>query len=545
MVNRIKQRLDDNTPFERGEIAELLDAYYDQQALIEIGKNLIVERDKDTLLRLILATSQRITGADAGTIMLVEREAGQLALKFAYAHNDSLQVDYEQFSMPLDRTSLAGWVALEGKLLNIRDVYNLPLDVPFHFNKDFDQRNGYRTKSMLVVPLKNNDQKIIGVLQLINSKEDPGWPDSIVSAEVKLRAPEDFTTKVYPFDDRYESLMEAVANQASIALENARMLEHIRYQFDAFVRASVFAIESRDPSTRGHSERVAKLAVALARAVNACPTGPYGNLTFRDIELKELEYAGLLHDFGKVYIDSNIYLKAKKLYPRDYEYLMLRLSYLRRTIELGYKELAEQAKHKSALKSEQSILQATVMEAMQLINLLNEPTSTDIDIDREIERLKQTSFPDFITDEEGRIIELITEKEAESLRIRRGSLTDEERQTIQNHVVYSWEFLTKIPWPDEFLRIPDYCKDHHEMLDGSGYPDGKTGDQIAVQSRILSICDIYDALSASDRPYKKALPRAVCMDIVQQEADSGKLDKELVRLFMAAEVYTCCEQKAN
>ena len=202
MVNRIKQRLDDNTPFERGEIAELLDAYYDQQALIEIGKNLIVERDKDTLLRLILATSQRITGADAGTIMLVEREAGQLALKFAYAHNDSLQVDYEQFSMPLDRTSLAGWVALEGKLLNIRDVYNLPLDVPFHFNKDFDQRNGYRTKSMLVVPLKNNDQKIIGVLQLINSKEDPGWPDSIVSAEVKLRAPEDFTTKVYPFDDR-------------------------------------------------------------------------------------------------------------------------------------------------------------------------------------------------------------------------------------------------------------------------------------------------------------------------------------------------------
>jgi HD-GYP domain-containing protein (c-di-GMP phosphodiesterase class II) len=540
VIEEVEKKLSTGQPFERSEIAELIDAYHDQQALIDIGKNLIVERDKDTLLRLILATSQRITGADAGTIMLVEREGGQARLKFEYAHTSSISVNYEQFRMPLDRSSLAGYVALEGTLLNIPDVYNLPSDVPYRFKRDFDIKNGYRSRSMLVVPLKNNDQKIIGVIQLINSKEDPAWPDSRESASVMLKTPEDFETKVFAFDQRYEPLMEAVANQASIAIENARMLEHIRSQFEAFVRASVFAVESRDPSTRGHSERVARMAVALARAVNKTGSGFYADLLFTETEIRELEYAGLLHDFGKVYIDPNIYLKAKKLYPRDYDFLMLRLQYLKRTIELGYKELEENSRHFASLKSEKSILNATVMEAMQLINILNEPTATDLDIDAEIERLKKTTFPDFITDEHGKVIELITLQEAECLRIRRGSLTAGERKIIQDHVLYSYDFLTKIPWPDEYVRIPDYCRDHHEMLDGSGYPDGKRAEEIPVQARILSICDIFDALSASDRPYKKALPMEVCNNIVQQEADSGKLDVQLVSIFLEHKVYLQC-----
>lgn len=540
MIERVQKKLEQGHPFERGEIAELVDAYHDQQALIEIGKNLIVERDKDTLLRLILATSQRITGADAGTIMLVEREGSQAWLKFEYAHTSSISVDYEQFRMPLDRSSLAGYVALEGTLLNIADVYELPDDVPYRFKRDFDLKNGYRSRSMLVVPLKNNDQKIIGVIQLINSKENPGWPDSRESARVLLKSAEDFQSKVFPFNPRYEPLMEAVANQASIAIENARMLEHIRSQFEAFVRASVFAVESRDPSTRGHSERVARMAVALARAVNKTEAGAYADTRFSETEIRELEYAGLLHDFGKVYIDPNIYLKAKKLYPRDYDFLMLRLQYLKRSIELGYRELEQKSRHVASLKSEKSILDATVMEAMQLINILNEPTATDIDIDAEIERLKKTTFPDFITDEHGKVIELITRQEAECLRIRRGSLTENERKIIQDHVLYSYDFLTKIPWPDEFVKIPAYCRDHHEMLNGSGYPDGKHGSDIAVQSRILSICDIFDALSASDRPYKKALPMEVCNSIVQQEADNGKLDVDLVAIFLEHRVYLNC-----
>ncbi|MBU0937173.1 MAG: GAF domain-containing protein [Spirochaetes bacterium] len=547
MIEQVERKLQANIAFDRGEIAELVDAYHDQQALIEIGKNLIVERDKDTLLRLILTTAQRITGADAGTIMLVEKHAGENCLRFEYAHTSSINTSYEKFLMPLDRSSISGYVALEGCLLNIEDVYELPDDVPYRFKKDFDNKYGYRTKSMLVVPLKNNNQKIIGVIQLINSKEDPAWPDSRESNQVLLKTPEDFMTKVYPFDKRYEPLMEAVANQASIALENARMLEHIRFQFDAFVRASVFAIESRDPSTRGHSERVARMAVALAKGISICADGPYAGMNFSETALRELEYAGLLHDFGKVYIDPNIYLKAKKLYPRDYDFLMLRLQYLKRTIELGYKELSEKSRHAQVLKSEKTILDATVMEAMQLINILNEPTATDLDIDREIERLQKASFPEFITDEHGQLIELLTKKEAECLRIRRGSLTDAERKIIQDHVVYSWEFLTKIPWPEEFISIPDYCRDHHEMLDGSGYPDGKKGDSIPLQARILSVCDIYDALSASDRPYKKALPKELCIKIVQQEADAGKLDAELVRIFMEHEVYLHCyvDQDSN
>lgn len=537
MIEKIAEKLSAHVKLEDTEIAELIDAYRDQQALIDIGKSLIEERDTDLLLRVILSTSERITGADAGSIFLVERNDAGTFLRFAYSHTHSINVDYEEFRMPVDHTSIAGWVSLEGEILNIPDVYQIEADKPYRFKNFFDKTHGYRTKSMLALPMRKNDGQIIGVIQLINSKEDPDYPDADISATITLSCYEDYETKVVPFNKRYESLMEAVANQAAIALENSRMIEQIRKQFDAFVRASVFAVESRDPSTKGHSLRVASTAVALAKAVSTVNLGAYGHISFSETELKELEYAGLLHDFGKVYIDPNIFLKAKKLYPQEFNYLMLRIKYLKRTIELGYQRLEQESKHTKSIASEHRLSLATILEASRLVSLLNEPAATTQDIEADIQRLQHSAFPEFAIDEDGKPIPLITDSEAESLRIRKGSLTEAERKLIQEHVVHTWEFVSKIPWPPEFANIPDYCRDHHEMLDGSGYPRGLRGEQICLHARILAVCDIYDALSASDRPYKKALPLTICAKILNEEATAGRLDAELVKIFLESKAY--------
>lgn len=537
MIEEIQKKFSTHEKLDDRDISELIDAYRDQQALIDIGKNLIEERDTDVLLRIILSTSERITGADAGSIFLVEHAEEGTFLRFAYSHTHSINVDYAEFKMPVDHMSIAGWVSLEGQILNIPDVYEIDQDKPYQFKRFFDKTHGYRTKSMLAVPMRRHNGDIIGVIQLINSKEDSDYPDSESSSGIKLSSPEDYEKKVRPFNKRYESLMEAIANQAAIALENSRMIEQIRKQFEAFVRASVFAVESRDPSTKGHSVRVAGTAVALARAINKVDRGRYGHITFAETELKELEYAGLLHDFGKVYIDPHIFLKAKKLYPQEFDYLMLRLGYLRQTIELGYQRLERESKHVKSIASEHRLNLTTIMEATRLVSLLNEPSAMSQDIDADIQRLQHSPFPDFAIFDDGKTIPLITETEANALRIRKGSLTDGERKLIQDHVTRSWEFVSKIPWPPEFANIPGYCRDHHEMLDGSGYPRGLKGDQIGLQARMLAVCDIYDALSASDRPYKKALPPEICAKILTEEAAIGHLDEDLVKIFLEGKVY--------
>jgi len=537
MIDEVAKKLSAHIKLEDKDIAELIDAYRDQQALIDIGKSLIEERDTDTLLRIILSTSERITGADAGSIFLVEHCAEGTFLRFAYSHTHSIDVDYGEFRMPVDHMSIAGWVSLQGEILNIPDVYEIGMDKPYQFKRFFDTTNGYRTKSMLAIPMRKHDGEIIGVIQLINSKEDPENPDADVSSDIVLATPEDYEIKVKPFNRRYEALMEAVANQAAIALENSRMIEQIRQQFDAFVRASVFAIESRDPSTKGHSIRVASTTVALAKAVNAVETGTYGHVAFSETELKELEYAGLLHDFGKVYIDPHLFLKAKKLYPEEFEYLMLRIGYLKQTIELGYQRLEHGSRHTKTIASEHRLNLTTIMEASRLVSLLNEPSAVTQDIDADIQRLQHSPFPDFAIFDDGKTIPLITDTEANALRIRKGSLTETERKLIQDHVIHTWEFVSKIPWPPEFAHIPEYCRDHHEMLDGSGYPRGLKGGQIGLQARMLAVCDIYDALSASDRPYKKALPIEVCKKILCEEAGAGRLDADLVKIFLDAKVH--------
>lgn len=526
---------------------ELADMFKDQQLLISIGRNLAVERDPEKLLRMILHIAKKITGSDAGSIFLVEGMHEDRMLRFKYSHTYSLNLDYEEFVMKCDLSSIAGYVAITGDVLNIPNVYEIPEKAPYHFNPAFDKRTGYISISMLVVPMKNHLDEIIGVIQLINSKEDSNVPDLQEAERIYLNNKEDFFKKVVPFKERYESLMVAVANQAAISLENSRMIKQIQTQFESFVTASVSAIESRDPATSGHSSRVATMAVALAKAVAKENEGPYAGIYFNSAEIKELEYSGLLHDFGKVYIDAQVFLKAKKLYPKDYECMVMRYNYLYQTIEASYdKAILEIGLNtqdplltrKRELEEEKSKDLSNLLSLRTLIDILNEPQVIHDDVEAALGKFTNASFSKNmirgIHDEE---IPVITDHEIKNLSIKKGSLNSEERTIIESHVEHTYTFVSKIPWPREYANIPEYTYKHHEMLDGSGYPQKLSAASIPLQARMLAICDIYDALQASDRPYKKALPFEKVKLILTEEAEKGKIDKELVRIFFKDECY--------
>ena len=325
--------------------------------------------------------------------------------------------------------------------------------------------------------------------------------------------------------------MEAVAAQAAVALENAAMIKRIQGQFEQFVAAAVDAVEARDPATSGHSSRVAQYATNMARALNAAAESEGKPARFSEIEIQELEYAGLLHDFGKVYIDPSIFLKAKKLFPVEYERLTLRLKYLRRSLELDFalRETAmdENARRELDADRERSI--AELIEVNRLIEELNEPAMLSVEPETTIDRILASSVA-LVAGIDDEPIPILTEYEIRNLSTKRGSLNAAERLEIEKHVVRSYEFVKRIPWPPGFTRIPEFVKSHHEMLDGSGYPDKLRGDQIPFQARMLAVADIYDALTASDRPYKKSATPEKAFSILDDEAKRGKLDQVLVDL---------------
>jgi HD-GYP domain-containing protein (c-di-GMP phosphodiesterase class II) len=531
---------------EREDYRALLDAYSDQEDLITIGRALSLEKNIDNLFRKILGLSLKITGADAGSIYIVEEKGeGEKQIRVKYADTFSKKISFEESLLPFNTSTIAGYVAVTGNVLNIPDVYKLTPQDPVSFDPRFDRKNGYRTKSMLVVPMRNHFDKIIGVIQLINSKED----FSAVSREgrdpyaIMLAEPEDYDRCVVPFKNRYNRLLEAVAGQAGIAIEHARMITQIRYQFEEFVKASVFAIESRDEATSGHSFRVAALCAKMAEAINKKTSGPLKDVKFSEIERKELEYAALLHDYGKVYLDMRIFTKAKKLYPEDFDALMKKIEIAFRQAEMQSLAAEVALLRQTADSSEKNARLTTLQEEQEerrkqiravrgKIRLLNEPTVAVEDPRKTIEEIMKTLQAFECSDLDGNKIELFSPREKSSLEITRGSLNNDERRVIESHVEHTYHFVSKIPWPKEFERIPEIAHAHHELLDGSGYPRRLKGkEHIPLEARVMAIADIFDALTARDRPYKKAIPVEKALLILQQEVDAGKLDPDLFKIF--------------
>ena len=502
---------------------------YEFGELADIARSLITERDIERLLGLILEKSRIVTGADAGSLYVVEGvEGGPEArrLRFKLSQNDSVSFDWREFTMPVDNNSMAGWVALERQTIRIEDVYGLSSGVSFGFDRSFDERTGYRTKSMICTPLTNNRGEVLGVLQLINKKRSPSS---------RLCNSLDVEKYVVPFDERSVQLLTAVAAQAGIALENALLYDEIRGLFDGFVRASVDAIESRDPTTSGHSRRVATLTLQLAQAVERCESGTYSAVRWRGEDLRELEYASLLHDFGKIGVKERVLTKAKKLYGYELERIRSRFDFIAKSMQANAWALKFDAASRGAAPEELSrietdlTLQLTQLEqTWSAIEQANEPTVLSAGDFGRIQAIASNVYQGI----DGAVLAWLTDDEITSLSVKRGSLTSTEFDEIRGHVSHTYRFLSRIPWGRTFAKVPIIAGAHHERLNGTGYPNRLISEQIPVQSKMMSIADIFDALTASDRPYKRAVPTDKAIEILGFEVKDGHLDAELVQLFV-------------
>jgi len=505
--------------------------------LTRIGVALGTERDLKTLLDLILTQARRITQSDAGSLYLVEtNEHGVKRLRFRLAQTFSKpDAPFVEFTIPLDRTSLAGYTATTGDPLVIDDAYFLPPDVEYTINRSFDERYGYRTKSMLVIPMKDHKEDIIGVLQLINRKRD---------FEALLDTVEDVDRQVVPFSKRTVEMVTALAGQAAVSIENSRLYKDIERLFEGFVQAAVTAIEQRDPTTFGHSGRVAGYTVNLAEVVDRADEGPYRKTRFTPEQLREIRYAGYLHDFGKVGVREQVLVKAKKLYPPDLELIKQRHAFIRRTLEsehwrrrAEYLETRGREGYDETLAALQAAHTQEVAELDRFLKVVlqaNEPSLLPEGSFEELKTIAARSYEGLGGDPQP----LLTSDEIRFLTIRKGSLDDAERLEIESHVTHTYKFLQEIPWTRELQQIPIIAYGHHEKLDGTGYPRRISAEAIPIQTRMMTISDIYDALTAQDRPYKPAVAPDRALDILTREfVDRGQLDAELFRLFVEAKVF--------
>jgi len=516
-------------------------ATFELEELNRVGIALSETRDVDALLELILKKSREITAADAGSLYLVEKGGASAdgglrvpLLRFKLTQNDTAQFPFSEHTLPLSEDSMAGYCALHGEVIELADAYRIPRAHPFHFNASFDREAGYRTRSLITLPMKNGKGEVLGVLQLINCKRH---------AKARLTNSGAVRRWVHPFPERAVRLGLSLASQAAVAYENSRLYRDIENLFHGFVNAAVKAIEQRDPTTSGHSHRVCEMTVALAEAVDREPRGPYADLRFSREQVKELRYAALLHDFGKVGVREEVLVKAKKLYPLQFARVLDRFDYVRRDIEarvaqqkvealvsVSRKEAAERLR---ALDEESQRLLGELARFAEFIAKANEPTllpSGDFELLNQI--AQKTYF-----DPNGTERPYLSAEEVRLLSIPRGSLDADERRQIESHVVHSFNFLAQIPWTPEFRSIPEIARAHHEKLNGKGYPFGLNSGQIPVQAKMMTICDIYDALSASDRPYKRAVPTDRALDILKLCVRDEEIDPELFRVFLDAQVY--------
>ena len=504
--------------------------------LTNIGIQLTTEKDYNKLLDLILNQARRITLSDAGSLYVVETDdRGEKRLRFKLSQNDSRpDIPFVEFTMPIDQASLAGYAASEGEPLVIDDVYMLPPDVEYAFNRSFDQRYGYRTKSMLVIPMVNHNGEVIGVLQLINRKRD---------FSARLASPEQADRQIISYSPHTVKIVRALAGQAAVSIENSQLYEAIERLFEGFVKAAVTAIEQRDPTTSGHSERVATRTVALATLVDRVDDGPYRLVNFTPEQIREIRYAGLLHDFGKVGVREQVLVKAKKLYSENLTLIRQRHAFIRRSAQWRFeKERADYLLANGTKGYERFLLdlegrhEAEIALTDRFLRVVLESNEPSLLAEGTFEQLNEFSTRTF-EDIEGNPVPFLTEPEVRMLRIRKGSLDEEERLEIESHVTHTFDFLRRIPWTRGLSQIPDIAHAHHEKLNGRGYPRRIEGDAIPLQTRMMTIADIYDALTAQDRPYKRAVPADRALDIMQDEVKGGMLDSQLFRLFVEHKVW--------
>ena len=501
----------------------------------EVGIALSAERDHSVLLTMILSKAREISRSDAGSLYLLDTVRGEQVLRWKLAQNDSINViSFEEKILPVTRTSLAGYVALTGETLVIDDAYSLPAGAEYTINTSFDEVNSYLTRSMLVFPMTNHVGELIGVLQLINRKR-AGAPKKLTASTVPH--------EVIPFDAEIVELMRSLAGQAAVAVENNLLYESIERLFEGFVTAAVTAIEQRDPTTSGHSFRVADLTVELARVIDRIDNGQYREVRFTSDQIKEIRYASLLHDFGKVGVREQVLIKEKKLYPLQLDTIRARFDFAIKSVENeankrkidyllqygrdGYDDFTARIDAETAQET------ARLQKDFSFVAQSNEPTVLPEGEFQYLQQIVEMEFEDL----RGVRRRLVNPEEARILSIRKGNLDAGERLEIESHVTHTFHFLQKIPWTKDLSNVANIAYAHHEKLNGRGYPRKLTAAEIPVQSRMMTVSDIYDALTANDRPYKRAVPTDRALDILKMETNDGLLDPTLVSVFIDARVF--------
>jgi HD-GYP domain-containing protein (c-di-GMP phosphodiesterase class II) len=520
---------------ERAAREALENADREREQLNEIGMALSSQRDVRGLLNLILAKAREITRADAGSLyLIVEEDEGGRHLRFVLTQNDSLVFPFKEFTLPMAEDSMAGYTALRGEVVNFADAYHIPPELPFHFNDHYDRESGYRTKSLLTLPMRNAKGEVLGVLQLINAKNDPA---------ARLHDAADVARHVLPFQERSVRLALSLASQAAVAYENRKLYNDIQTLFEGFVKAAVTAIEQRDPTTSGHSLRVAAYTQGLAEVVDQVSTGPYRDSHFDHEQMKEIRYAALLHDFGKVGVREEVLVKAKKLYPLQMELVKQRFDYIRKEVEASMvrrklqmfleRDRGDALGEIARLSEDFEQRLERIQDYLRFILDANEPTLMEQGQFRKLSEIAQQ----FFVDSKGSELPYINADEMRLLSIPKGSLDASERQQIESHVVHTFNFLSQIPWTKELRGVPEIARAHHEKLNGLGYPYKLRGDQIPLPAKMMTVCDIFDALTAADRPYKRAVPTERALSILDECVRANEIDSELFRLFRESRVY--------
>ncbi|MGQ0563329.1 MAG: HD-GYP domain-containing protein [Gemmatimonadota bacterium] len=503
--------------------------------LHRIGMALMTERDPDKLLVRILEQARQLTNSDAGSLYLVEPdEDGGKRLRFKLSQNDTLpDLPLIQFTLAINTSSLAGYAAHTGEPLVLADAYAIPDEEPYSFNRSFDQRTGYRTKSMLVVPMMDHRDDVVGVLQLLNRKTD---------AAARINSEESAQTYVLPYGGHELQLVQSLAGQAAVSIENSRLYAQIEHLFESFVKAAVTAIDQRDPTTAGHSIRVATLTTGIAQAVERGGAGAYGDVSFTRDQMKELRYAAMLHDFGKVGVREEVLVKSRKLPPFLWERVQSRFDLIIRSAEAEYHRkradllLARGSDAQPLLAALEQEFQSRSDELRRFheaVRGANEPTILPEAAAGILDEIAQHKF----TNLEGEPVPFLDVDELHFLKIPKGTLNERERLEIESHVEQTYKFLIQIPWTEDLQNLPIIAYGHHEKLNGKGYPRGVAAPEIPIQTRMMTIADIFDALTASDRPYKRALSAEKALSILQMEAKDGLVDQHLVDILIQAEVY--------
>jgi len=513
------------------EVKGFLEKQLDQiRRLNQIGTALSAEKNLDRLLEMIVDEAREFTNADGGTLYIMSDDDEEL--HFAIVQNTSLNirmggtggkitwpsVKLKNLDGSPNHANVSAYAAITGQVVNISDVYHAE-GFNFEGTRKFDAETGYRSKSMLVVPMCNHENDIIGVLQLLN-------------AQIAR------TTEVISFSTENQKMTESLASQAAVAISNNRLIHDLEHLLESFIRTIATAIDEKSPYTGGHVRRVSELTMTIAEKINKSVDGPYAGVSFDEDELKELRISAWLHDVGKITTPEYIVDKGKKL-----ETIYNRMEALKERFEILRRDHAiEELKNGNRQRNRKSVektIDSAAKEEMDLDAdyefLTDINTGTKFMDEKMLDRLKNIAGRKWNLG--GDLRNLLSDDEVCNLSIPLGTLTDKEKEIVKNHVTVTHKMLSQLPFSKKLKNVSYYASSHHERIDGAGYPFGLKGDEIPLQARIIALADIFDALTAKDRPYKKEKTLSEAVKIMGYMVKDNHIDRDLFELFIKERIH--------